>query len=59
MMVVSSVVELARWWEQERKEASRMVIELHYITDQLTYYGLKKQAGHAAFRLANLFFWYT
>jgi hypothetical protein len=35
-----------------------MSFELHYITDQLGFYGLKKQTGGNALRLAHLLFSY-
>jgi hypothetical protein len=44
--------------EERQRWMDRVSFELHYITDQLGFYGLKKQTGGNALRLAHLLFSY-
>jgi len=45
--------------EERQRWMDRVSFELHYITDQLGFYGLKKQTGGNALRLAHLLFSYS
>ncbi len=45
--------------EERQRWMDRVSFELHYITDQLGFYGLKKQTGGNALRLAHLLFSYA
>lgn len=50
------MLELVQQISPEEFDDSSVYFSFHYVTDELVFFGLKKQSGKVAFQLANFLF---